>query len=179
MNVLIVGGGGREHALVWKVRQSQYVDEIYVAPGNAGIAQIAKAVDIQQNDIRALASFAERNSIDLTIVGPEDPLANGIADYFSKRGLAVFGPCQQAAKIESSKVFAKEFMHRFHIPTASFVVFDDAEKAIHFVEDHDFPIVIKTDGLAGGKGSIVAHNIEEARDAIVHMMIERQQRISL
>ncbi|MCD6418339.1 phosphoribosylamine--glycine ligase [bacterium] len=173
MKVLIVGGGGREHALAWKVAQSEYVEDLFVAPGNAGISQIAKVVDIQQNDIRALASFAEKNSVDLTIVGPEEPLANGIADYFAKRGLMLFGPSQESARIESSKVFAKEFMERFHIPTASFVVFDDPEQAIHFIEEHEFPIVIKTDGLAGGKGSIVAHNIEDARDAIVHMMIER------
>ncbi|RLF27343.1 MAG: phosphoribosylamine--glycine ligase [Thermoplasmata archaeon] len=173
MNVLIVGGGGREHALAWKIKQSPYVEQLYVAPGNAGTAQIAKNVDISQKDIRGLANFAEHNSIDLTIVGPEDPLAEGITDYFNKRGLNVFGPTQAAAKIESSKVFAKEFMQRFHIPTAGFVTFDTPEGAIKFVEEHEFPIVIKTDGLAGGKGSIVAKNIDEARDAIVHMMIER------
>ena len=173
MNVLIVGGGGREHALAWKIKQSPYVDELYVAPGNAGTAQVAKNVDISPKDIRGLANFAEHNAIDLTIVGPEDPLAEGIADYFARRGLDVFGPSQAAAKIEASKVFAKEFMRRFHIPTAGFMVFDTPEGAIKFVEEHEFPIVIKTDGLAGGKGSIVAKNIEEARDAIVHMMIER------
>ncbi len=173
MKVLIVGGGGREHALAWKINQSPYINELFVAPGNAGISKIAKTVDIDAEDIRCLASFAERNSIDLTIVGPEIPLANGIVDSFSKRGLNVFGPSQKAAKIESSKVFSKEFMYKFHIPTASFLVFSDAEEAIHFLEEKDFPIVIKTDGLAGGKGSVVAHNIDEARDAVVHMMIER------
>jgi len=173
MNALIVGGGGREHALAWKISQSPYIDKLYVAPGNAGIAKIATIVDIKADDIRGLASFAERNSIDLTIVGPENPLAMGIADYFAKRGLAVFGPSQKAALIESSKVFAKQFMQNHHIPTASFLVFDDAEKAIRFLEEQEFPIVIKTDGLAGGKGSIIAHNIDEARDAVVHMMIER------
>ncbi len=173
MKVLVVGGGGREHALAWKISQSPYVSEVCVAPGNAGIAQIAKLVDIAQTDIRGLASYAQRNGVDLTVVGPEEPLANGIVDYFTSRGLAIFGPSQQAARIESSKVFAKQFMQRFHIPTASFVIFDDPEQAIRFVEDHEFPIVIKTDGLAGGKGSVVATNIDEARDAIVHMMIER------
>ncbi|MCD6594129.1 phosphoribosylamine--glycine ligase [bacterium] len=173
MNVLIVGGGGREHALAWKISQSKYVDELIVAPGNAGIANIAKTVDIPQDDIRGLANFAEHNNIDLTVVGPEIPLADGIADYFAHRGLAVFGPTQAAARIESSKVFAKEFMRRFHIPTAGFLIYDNAEQAIKFVEEHEFPIVIKTDGLAGGKGSVVAKNIEQARDAIVHMMIER------
>ncbi len=173
MKVLIVGGGGREHSLAWKISQSPYMDELFVAPGNAGIANIAKAVDIPQTDLRALASFAEQNSIDLTVVGPEDALANGIADYFSKRGLSVFGPSQKAAQIEASKVFAKDFMKRYNIPTASYVIYDEPEGAVKFVEDHEFPIVIKTDGLAGGKGAIVAHDIEEARDAIVHMMIER------
>ncbi len=173
MNVLIVGGGGREHALAWKISKSPYVEQLYVAPGNAGTAEIAKNVDISQKDIRGLANFAEHNSIDLTIVGPEDPLAEGITDYFNKRGLRVFGPTQAAAKIEASKIFAKEFMQRFHIPTAGFVTFDTPEGAIKFVEEHNFPIVIKTDGLAGGKGSIVAKDIDEARDAIVHMMIER------
>jgi len=173
MKVLIVGGGGREHSLAWKISQSPYADELFVAPGNAGIVDIAKTVDIPQTDLRALASFAEQNSIDLTVVGPEDALANGIADYFSKRGLAVFGPSQKAAQIEASKVFAKDFMKRYNIPTASYVIYDEPEGAVKFVEDHEFPIVIKTDGLAGGKGAIVAHDIEEARDAIVHMMIER------
>ena len=173
MNVLIVGGGGREHALAWKISQSKYIDELFVAPGNAGIASIAKTVDIPQDDIRGLANFAEHNNIDLTVVGPEIPLADGITDYFAHRGLAVFGPTQAAAKIETSKVFAKQFMKKSHIPTAAFVIYDDAEQAIRFVEEHEFPIVIKTDGLAGGKGSVVAKNIEEARDAIVHMMIER------
>ncbi|RKZ34184.1 phosphoribosylamine--glycine ligase [bacterium] len=173
MNVMIVGKGGREHALAWKISKSPYLDELVVAPGNAGIEQIANTMDISQDDIRGLANYAEHNSIDLTIVGPEDPLANGITDYFSRRGLAVFGPSESAARIEASKVFAKDFMKRFHIPTAGFLTFDNAEGAIRFVEEHDFPIVIKTDGLAGGKGSVVAKNIEEARDAIVHMMIER------
>ena len=176
MNALIVGGGGREHALAWKISQSPYIDKLYVAPGNAGIAKIATIVDIKADDIRGLASFAERNSIDLTIVGPENPLAMGIADYFAKRGLAVFGPSQKAALIESSKVFAKQFMQNHHIPTASFLVFDDAEKAIRFLEEQEFPIVIKTDGLAGGKGSIIAHNIDEARDAVVQRATTRDLR---
>jgi phosphoribosylamine---glycine ligase len=173
MRILIIGGGGREHALSWKVSQSSLVTDIFVVPGNAGISKIAKVIDIPLNDFRGLANFAERYSIDLTIVGPEEPLANGIADFFQKRGLLVFGPNQNAAQIEASKVFAKQFMKKFHIPTASFVVFDNPEQALKFVEEHSFPIVIKTDGLAGGKGAIVAKNLEEAKEAIVTMMIER------
>ncbi len=173
MRILVIGEGAREHAIAWKIAQSTYSDDIYIAPGNSGTEKHGKNVSMAQEDLRALASFAEQNSIDLTIVGPEVPLASGIADSFAKRGLRVFGPSQKAAQIESSKVFAKQFMQRLNIPTAPFLIFDDPEKAIKFIETQSFPIVIKTDGLAGGKGAIVAANLEEAKEAIVHMMIER------
>ncbi len=173
MKILVIGGGGREHAIVWKLSQSRFVEKIYCAPGNAGIAQIAECVNIADNDIRNLASFVEKAGVDFTVVGPEAPLSEGIVDYFNSRKLNIFGPGQEAAKIESSKIYAKEFMNEFHIPTASFVKFDTVEDAIHFVENHKLPLVIKADGLAAGKGTVVAENIEEAKDAIRRAMIER------
>lgn len=173
MKVLIVGGGGREHAIAWACSRSRYVQKVYVAPGNGGVADIAEIVSISDRDIRSLANFAEKTGVDLTIVGPEAPLAMGIVDYFNKRGLRIFGPTQDAAKIESSKIFAKDFMKRFNIATASYRVFTDPEKAVKFMEEHPFPVVIKADGLAAGKGVVVAKNIEDGKDAVLKMMIER------
>ncbi len=173
MKILIVGGGGREHAISWAVSKSSYVERIYVAPGNPGCAEVAEQVNISDKDIRSLASFAEKNHVDLTIVGPETPLAMGIVDYFQKRKLRIFGPSLAAAEIESSKIFSKYFMRKYNIPTAPFKDFSSAENAIHFLETREFPIVIKTDGLAAGKGAIIARNLTEAKDAILHMMIEQ------
>ena len=173
MKVLIIGGGGREHALAWKLSKSKFVEKVYCAPGNAGIASVSECVAIADSDIRNLASFVEKTGIDMTVVGPESPLSEGIADYFSSRKLNIFGPSQAAAKIESSKIFAKEFMKKFHIPTASYVTFDKAEEAIKFIEDHGLPIVIKADGLAAGKGATVAETLEEAKDAVFRAMIEK------
>ena len=173
MRILIVGGGGREHAIAWAVSKSSYVEKTYVAPGNPGCAEFAELVNISDRDIRSLASFAENKHVDLTIVGPETPLAMGIVDYFRKRKLRIFGPTLAAAEIESSKIFAKYFMRKYNIPTASFKDFESAENAIKFLETREFPIVIKTDGLAAGKGAIIANNLSEAKDAILHMMIEQ------
>ncbi|MFP4459195.1 MAG: phosphoribosylamine--glycine ligase [Candidatus Zixiibacteriota bacterium] len=173
MKVLIVGGGGRENAIAWAASKSKYVEQIFVAPGNAGTAQIAENVNISDKDIRSLASFAEKKGIDLTIIGPETPLAIGIVDYFQRRKLRIFGPTLKAAQIESSKIFSKKFMREYNIPTASYKTFDNPEDAIEFLEKREFPIVIKTDGLAAGKGAIIAKNITEAKDAILHMMIEQ------
>ena len=173
MKVLVIGGGGREHAIIWKLSQSRYVEKIYCAPGNAGIEELAECVDIADSDIRNLASFAEKAGIDFTVVGPEAPLSEGIVDYFNSRKLNTFGPTQAAAQIESSKVFAKEFMKEFRIPTASYVSFDSAEKAIKFIEGHQLPLVVKADGLAAGKGAMVAETLEEAKDAVRRAMIER------
>lgn len=173
MNILIIGGGGREHALAWAVKKSPYCENLYVAPGNSGTELIAENVAISDIDIRSLASFAEKKAIDLTIVGPETPLSLGIVDYFKKRNLRIFGPSFEAAKIESSKVFSKQFMREHHIPTASYKDFSTPEDAIHFMEKREFPLVIKTDGLAGGKGVVVAKNMDEAKDAILHLMIEQ------
>ncbi len=173
MRVLVVGGGGREHALIWKLAQSRFVEKIYCAPGNAGIAQLAECVAIAETDIRNLASFVEKVGVDFTIVGPESALSEGIVDYFNSRKLNIFGPTKAAAQIESSKIFAKEFMKEYRIPTASYLSFDNPEDAIAFLEDHQLPLVIKADGLAAGKGAVVAENMEEAKDAVRKMMIER------
>ncbi|MBN1755947.1 phosphoribosylamine--glycine ligase [bacterium] len=173
MKILVIGGGGREHALVWKLKSSEYVSDIYVAPGNAGIATLAECIDIPMNDFHGLVKFAEKKGIDLTIVGPEQPLADGVVNYFMDRHLDIFGPTQEAAQIESSKIFAKDFMKKYHIPTASYCTFDNADAALKFVNEHEPPLVIKTDGLASGKGSIIANSKDEARDTVGKMMIER------
>ncbi len=173
MKVMIVGGGGREHALAWNVAQSPRVGRLYAAPGNVGMAQIAKCIGISPSDPQKLANFAEEKDVDLTLVGPELPLSLGIVDLFAKRGLKIFGPSQRAARIESSKGFAKEFMKRWDIPTAPFMLFTDPEEAIDYLKGRKFPQVIKADGLAAGKGSIVARSLEEALAAIKAIMVER------
>ncbi|MCP4220109.1 MAG: phosphoribosylamine--glycine ligase, partial [bacterium] len=152
MKILVVGSGGREHALVWKISQSRRVEKIYVAPGNAGMSKLAEIVDIKASNIVELAEFAQRESIDLTVVGPEMSLALGIVDEFKKKNLKVFGPTQKASAIESSKAFSKEFMKKNGIPTAEFNVFDSAIEAINFIRNTSYPLVVKADGLAAGKG---------------------------
>lgn len=170
----MVGGGGREHALVWKIAKSPLVDEIYNAPGNGGIAKIANCVDIKPEDLDSLAKFAKDERIDLTIVGPEMPLALGIVDRFVENGLRIFGPTKEAAQIESSKLFAKELMRKHGIPTAQFSTFTDRDEAISYVEKKGAPIVVKTCGLAAGKGVIVAEDVESALTAIDMMMVEKR-----
>ncbi len=171
----MVGGGGREHALLWKLRQSPMAGDLYCAPGNAGIAGLADCVPIGVEDIIELADFAEKIRIDLTVVGPEVPLSLGIVDEFERRGLRIFGPSQAAAEIESSKVFAKEFMARHGIPTAAFQVFRTPEDALRHLDDRDarYPLVIKADGLAAGKGVVVAADRDEAASAVTAIMLER------
>lgn len=173
MRVLVVGGGGREHVLVWKLSQSKLVKKIYAAPGNAGIAEMAECADIAVHDLKGLADFARTNGVDLTVVGPELPLTLGIVDEFEERGLRIFGPSKSAAQIEGSKVFAKEFMKRYHIPTASFRIFDSREEAIQFARSADVPIVIKADGLAAGKGAVIPESGEEAERVIDDMMLRK------
>jgi phosphoribosylamine--glycine ligase len=173
MKILVVGSGGREHALVWKLHKSPLVKKIYAAPGNAGISKLAECVEIEGEDLIGLASFAEKNSIDLTVVGPELPLTLGIVDQFQKRNLRIFGPTKMAAMIEGSKVFAKEFMKKHHIPTASFKAFDKADEATEFVKSSDMPLVIKADGLAAGKGVILAEDTESAVSAIKKIMVQK------
>jgi phosphoribosylamine---glycine ligase len=166
MKILVVGSGGREHALVWKISQSPRVKKIFCAPGNAGIKRMAECVDIAVTDIDALFQFAQQEKIDLTIIGPESSLATGIVDRFEEEGLRIFGPRKNAAILEGSKVFAKEFMEKYDIPTASFKVFSDLKKAKKYIDQIGAPLVIKADGLAAGKGVIVAGSIKEAKDAI-------------
>ena len=170
VNVLVVGSGGREHALSWKLSQSELVDDVYVAPGNGGTSQ---NIPISVDDIDALANFAQEKSC-FTIVGPEAPLANGLVDKFIEKGLAVFGPSKQAAQLESSKIWAKEFMKRNDIPTADFEIFDDAQKAKEFVSTYEKQVVIKADGLAAGKGVIVCDNNDEANDAIDKILVKKE-----
>jgi phosphoribosylamine--glycine ligase len=173
MRVLVIGSGGREHALVWKLSQSPEVDAVFCAPGNGGIAQQAQLIDIGAEDIEALAEFAEAKDIDLTVVGPEAPLAKGIVDVFEKRGLRIFGPNKAAARLESSKAFAKNLMKKHRVPTGQFAVFDDPQAARAYVRQLGAPIVIKADGLCGGKGTIVANTLSEALGAIDLLMEDR------
>ena len=172
MKVLVVGGGGREHALAWKIAQSPLVSKIYCAPGNAGIARHAECIHIGAEDITALRTFAMAKGIDLTVVGPEAPLCAGIVDRFRARGLKVFGPSQKAARIEGSKVFAKQLMERHGIPTAEFRHFDSADRAKAYIEMIGAPMVVKADGLAAGKAVTVCSTVEEAFSAVKRMMIE-------
>jgi phosphoribosylamine--glycine ligase len=175
MKVLVVGSGGREHALVWKISKSPVVSELYCAPGNPGIAALADCVKIDPSDIVELAEFAEKLSIDLTVVGPELPLMLGLADEYHKRGLRVFGTQRQAAELEGSKAFAKDFMQRHNIPTATFKIANSLEEAeaVFEKEELGLPLVVKADGLAAGKGVTVAQTKEEARQATERMMKER------
>jgi len=173
MKVLVVGGGGREHALVWKIAQSPKVTMIYCAPGNAGISEQATVVPIKANDLKGLLEFALREKIDFTVVGPEDPLTQGIVDLFESKGLLIFGANKKAAEIEGSKAFAKEMMKKYHIPTAFYEIFDDRNEAIKYIRKQGAPIVVKADGLAAGKGVIVCKTIEEAIQSVDRIMVEK------
>ncbi len=173
MNILIIGSGGREHALAWKLKQSPKVKKIYCAPGNGGIQGVAECVDIRAEDIDSLCDFANKKEINLTVVGPEVPLVLGIVDEFEKKGLRVFGPTKMAAQLEGSKVFAKEFMQRHNIPTANFKSFDNLEPAKEFLQNKVFPVVIKADGLAAGKGVMICQVKEEAEKALEEIMLAK------
>ena len=172
MNILVIGGGGREHALAWKVAQSENVKTVFVAPGNAGTAQEDKVknVDVQADDIDALKQFAMQNEIALTIVGPEAPLVNGIVDQFQAAGLKIFGPSRGASQLEGSKAFTKDFLARHEIPTAAYGNFTDEDKAITYIKQQGAPIVVKADGLAAGKGVILAQTEIEAIEAVKDML---------
>ncbi len=176
MNILIIGSGGREHALCWKVAQSPLVDHIFVAPGNAGTSQEPKAenVDIAADNVEGLLHFAKQYHIDLAIVGPEAALAAGVVDRFNDAGILCFGPTQKAAQLESSKSFCKRFMEENNIPTAAYATFTDEQAALKYLESQHFPLVIKADGLAQGKGVIIALNQDEAAQAIHAMLAEKQ-----
>ncbi len=173
MRILVVGGGGREHALVWKLAQSPRVAKIYCAPGNPGIGELAECVNISVDNIKALCGFAREHNVDLTVVGPEKPLTEGIVDYFSAQGLKIFGPTQDAAQLEGSKSFAKARMQQYGIPTADFKVFDSAAPARAYIERQGTGLVVKADGLAAGKGVVVAETAAEALQAIDEIMLEK------
>ena len=172
MRILLIGGGGREHALAWKLVQSPKVEKLFAAPGNPGMALLQKCecINLNVDDLEGVADYAEEQSIDLTVVGPEAPLVAGLADVFKRRGLPVFGPSKDAAQLEGSKAFSKELMAKYNIPTAFFKICEDIETAKAYVEEKGAPIVVKADGLAAGKGVVVAMTKQEALDAIDEMM---------
>ena len=174
MKVLIVGSGGREHAIAWKVAQSKKVDKIYCAPGNAGISEVAECVPIGAMDFDKLVAFAKEKEIDLTVIGMDDPLVGGIVDVFEKEGLRVFGPRKNAAILEGSKAFSKDLMKKYHIPTAAYETFTDPEKALEYLETAKMPIVLKADGLALGKGVLICQTLEEAKEGVKTLMMDKK-----
>ena len=173
MKVLVVGGGGREHAIIWKIKQNPSVKKIYCAPGNGGISELAECVPIKATDIYSMVQFAKTNQMDLVVVSPDDPLAEGMVDALQEAGIRAFGPVKAAAEIEGSKAFAKYLMKKYNIPTAEYEVFDSCEKAIEYLKKCKYPIVIKADGLAAGKGVIIAEDFEQA-SKVVKDMIENK-----
>ena len=174
MKVLIVGSGGREHAIAWKVAQSEKVDKIYCAPGNAGCAEYAECVPIGAMEFDKLVAFAKEKEIDLTVIGMDDPLVGGVVDAFEEAGLRVFGPRKNAAILEGSKAFSKDLMKKYNIPTATYENFDDADAALAYLETAKFPIVLKADGLALGKGVLICNTLEEAQDGVRSIMLDKQ-----
>ncbi len=174
MKILIIGSGGREHAIATKVAMSPKVTKLFCAPGNAGIAEVAECVNISVNEYVQLAEFAVKESIDLTIVGPDDPLVGGVVDVFENRGLRVFGPRKNAAIIEGSKVFSKELMKKYNIPTAAYESFDHPSQAVAYIKNKAYPLVLKADGLALGKGVLICNNHKEALDGIKQIMEDKQ-----
>lgn len=173
MKILVVGGGGREHALCWKIKKSPLVENIYCAPGNAGISKIADCIDIDATDIEGLKEFAIQNSVDLTVVGPEQPLTMGIVDLFEKNNLKIFGPDKAASELEGSKVFSKNLMKKYSIPTAKYETFTDLNSALEWIKDLEGPFVVKADGLAAGKGVIICSSIEEGEKALKSIIHEK------
>lgn len=174
MKILVVGGGGREHAICWKLSNEKNVEKIYCAPGNPGIAEVAECVNIGDSDIDELAKFAKENEIDITVVGPEVPLVMGITDVFESQGLKVFGPNKRCARLEGSKAFSKDFMTRHNLPTAKYKEYTNIDKAIDDIDDFGYPVVIKADGLAAGKGVIISKNREDAIKTLKEMMNDKK-----
>ena len=174
MKVLIVGSGGREHAIAWKVAQSKKVDKIYCAPGNAGISEVAECVPIGAMEFDKLVAFAKEKEIDLTVIGMDDPLVGGIVDVFENEGLRVFGPRKNAAILEGSKAFSKDLMKKYNIPTAAYETFTDPEKALEYLETAKMPIVLKADGLALGKGVLICQTLEEAKEGVKTLMMDKK-----
>ena len=174
MKVLVVGGGGREHAICWKLSQSPKVTELYCAPGNAGIAQVATCVDVKATDVDGMVKWAKENAMDFVMVAPDDPLAMGMVDAMEAAGIPAFGPRANAAVIEASKAFSKELMAKYHIPTAKYQTFTELDKALTYIEEQGAPIVVKADGLALGKGVVVAATVDEAKEAAREMMEDKK-----
>ena len=174
MKILVVGGGGREHAICWKLSNEKNVEKIYCAPGNPGIAEVAECVNIGDSDIDKLAKFAKENEIDITVVGPEVPLVMGITDVFESQGLKVFGPNKKCARLEGSKAFSKDFMTRHNLPTAKYKEYTNIDKAIDDIDDFGYPVVIKADGLAAGKGVIISENREDAIKTLKEMINDKK-----
>lgn len=173
MDILVVGGGGREHAIIWSLSQSPKVGKIYCAPGNAGIAQLAECVPIGVFEFDRLTAFAKEKEVGLVVIGPDDPLAGGIVDAFEAQAIPVFGPRKNAAEIEGSKTFMKDLLHKYNIPTAAYEKFDGYEAALAYLREQPLPIVIKADGLAAGKGVTVAYSREEAEQALADIMVTK------
>jgi len=173
MKILVIGQGGREHALCWKIAKSSLCDKLYCAPSNGGISEIAEPVDIKPEDLEALVKFAKDNSIGLTVVGPEVPLVKGIVDIFEKENLRIFGPKRSLANLEGSKIFSKNLMKRLGVPTADFEVFTDSSEALKYLDGKTGPVVVKADGLCAGKGVIVCKTTDQAKDAVKKMMVDR------
>jgi len=174
MKILVVGSGGREHAICWKIAQSKKVEKLYCAPGNAGIAEYAECVNIGAMELEKLADFAEEKQIDLTVIGMDDPLVAGVVDVFEARGLKVFGPRKNAAILEGSKAFSKDLMKKYSIPTAGYEVFNSSEAALAYLETAKLPIVLKADGLALGKGVLICNTLEEAKEGVKSLMTDKQ-----
>ena len=175
MNILIVGSGGREHAIAWSVSRSKRAEKIYCAPGNAGIAEYAECVPIGAMEFDRLADFAEENKIDLTIIGMDDPLVGGIVDVFEKRGLRAFGPRKNAAILEGSKAFSKDLMKKYNIPTAAYETFDNPDKALEYLKSGvKYPVVLKADGLALGKGVLICGSLAEAEEGVRQIMQDKK-----
>ncbi|WP_046213906.1 phosphoribosylamine--glycine ligase [Paenibacillus wulumuqiensis] len=173
MDILVIGSGGREHAIIWSLAKSPQADHIYCAPGNAGISQIAECVPIQVSEFEKLADFAAEKQVGLVVVGPDDPLADGIVDVFEARNIPVYGPRANAALIEGSKTFMKDLLHKYNIPTAAYAKFDDYDTALNYLQRQPIPVVIKADGLAAGKGVTVAHTMQEAVEALQNIMRDK------
>ncbi len=173
MKILIVGSGGREHAIAWKVAKSSKAEKIYCAPGNGGIEEYAECVPIGAMEFEKLAAFAEEKKVDLTVVGMDDPLVGGIVDVFEAKGLRIFGPRKNAAILEGSKAFSKDLMKKYGIPTAAYENFDNPQEALAYLEHADFPIVLKADGLALGKGVLICNTLEEAREGVKAIMQDK------
>lgn len=174
MKILVVGGGGREHAICWKLSNEDNVEKIYCAPGNVGISQVAECIAIGDSDIDKLIDFVKENNIDLTVVGPEVPLVKGIVDRFEEEGLKIFGPNKECAQLEGSKSFSKDFMVKHNIPTAKYKEYTEIDKAISEIDSFGYPVVIKADGLAAGKGVVILENKEDALDALKEMMLDKK-----